>query len=70
MRADIKRVLARTLAGFVVAVAVLATGCASHRAVSCKGRLEPINAPATSATNATPARETAERKGLTGSDSP
>lgn len=70
MRADIKRVLARTLAGFVVAVAVLATGCASHRAVSCKGRLEPINAPAASTTHATPVRETAEPKVLTRSNSP
>lgn len=70
MRADIKRVRARTLAGCVTAVAMLATGCASQRAVSCKGRLEPINAPAASATHATPARDTAEPKVLTRSHSP
>lgn len=70
MRVDIKRVRARTLAGCVAAVAMLATGCASYRAVSCKGRLEPINAPAASATPAAPARETAGAKVLTRSDSP
>lgn len=61
MRADIKRVRARTLAGCVTAVAMLATGCASDRTVSCKGRLEPINAPAP-VTRATPAADTAEAK--------
>lgn len=54
VRADIKRFYGiGTRASCMAAIAMIAVaGCASQRAVSCKGRLEPINAPAASAARA------------------